>query len=179
MEKQSGHEELYNIRRAKKTDCEEIVGMIRGMAVEEDMEDQFKMTAEVLMKDGFESDPPCFSSFVAETKKGNEVVAYTIFVMQYSTWNGKIIYLEDVFVKQNHRNRGLATKLIQKVNEFSVETGCQQFRLACLNWNKNAMRLYKNLGCRDLTEEEQWHMLRFDNDVMHNMYKESKHAEKN
>ena len=158
-----GDKSEHVIRRAKIEDCKAIYQMIYDMAVYEKMEDQVKVTAEQLQEDGFGAQPK-FYSFVVECAQTHKLVGYTIYYFIYSTWKAQIGYLEDVYVEESWRKLGIGTELIKAVMKDVLSRGCTQCRLACLQWNKSPLKLYKSLGAKNLTEIEDWHMLRFDHE---------------
>ncbi|TKC47996.1 hypothetical protein EI555_000283, partial [Monodon monoceros] len=127
------------IREAKEGDCGNILRLIRELAEYEKLSDQVKISEE----------GPC-------------VVGYGLYYFIYSTWKGRNIYLEDIYVKPEYRGQGIGSKIIKKVAEVALDKGCSQLRLAVLDWNKGAMDLYKALGAQDLTEAEGWHCFRFE-----------------
>ncbi|KAB1265420.1 Diamine acetyltransferase 2 [Camelus dromedarius] len=131
------------IREAKEGDCGNILRLIRELAEYEKLSDQVKISEE----------GPC-------------VVGYGLYYFIYSTWKGRNIYLEDIYVKPEYRGHGIGSKIIKKVAEVALDKGCSQFRLSVLDWNKRAMDLYKALGAQDLTEAEGWHSFRFEGEAM-------------
>ncbi|XP_059937674.1 thialysine N-epsilon-acetyltransferase isoform X3 [Mesoplodon densirostris] len=131
------------IREAKEGDCGNILRLIRELAEYEKLSDQVKISEE----------GPC-------------VVGYGLYYFIYSTWKGRNIYLEDIYVKPEYRGQGIGSKIIRKVAEVALDKGCSQLRLAVLDWNKGAMDLYKALGAQDLTEAEGWHCFRFEGEAM-------------
>ncbi|XP_057395435.1 thialysine N-epsilon-acetyltransferase-like isoform X3 [Balaenoptera acutorostrata] len=131
------------IREAKEGDCGNILRLIRELAEYEKLSDQVKISEE----------GPC-------------VVGYGLYYFIYSTWKGRNIYLEDIYVKPEYRGQGIGSKIIKKVAEVALDKGRSQFRLAVLDWNKGAMDLYKALGAQDLTEAEGWHCFRFEGEAM-------------
>jgi len=155
----------FIVRKAERRDCASILDMIKELAAFEKMADHNHMTREVLERDGFDKEPPYYHCLVAETEKG-EVIAYALYVYQYSTWNGRIVYLEDICVRQTHQHKGVGTALMKELCKISIETGCSLMRLSCLAWNKNALQLYENLGFKDLTVEENWKYLHCNLQVM-------------
>ncbi|XP_012868661.1 PREDICTED: diamine acetyltransferase 2 [Dipodomys ordii] len=158
------------IREAQEGDCGDILRMIRELAEYEKLSDQVKISEEALRADGF-GENPFYHCLVAEMvapgdPQGPCVVGYGLYYFIYSTWTGRNIYLEDVYVMPEYRGQGIGTKIIKKVAEVALDKGCSQFRLAVLDWNKRAMDLYKALGGQDLTEAEGWHSFRFEREVM-------------
>ncbi|XP_077748952.1 thialysine N-epsilon-acetyltransferase isoform X2 [Canis aureus] len=131
------------IREAKEGDCGHILRLIRELAEYEKLSDQVKISEE----------GPC-------------VVGYGLYYFIYSTWKGRNVYLEDIYVMPEYRGQGIGSQIIKKVAQVALNKGCSQFRLAVLDWNKSAMDLYKALGAQDLTETEGWHSFRFEGEVM-------------
>ncbi|KAL1779320.1 diamine acetyltransferase 2 [Sigmodon hispidus] len=159
------------IREARERDCGDILRMIRELAEFEKLSNQVKISEEALRADGF-GENPFFHCLVAEVDSGPGeaqgpcVVGYGLYYFIYSTWKGRNIYLEDIYVMPQYRGQGIGTKIIKKVAEVALEKGCSQFRLAVLDWNKTAMDLYKSLGAQDLTEAEGWRSFRFEEEAM-------------
>lgn len=145
--------------------------MIRELAEFEKLSHQVKISEEALRADGF-GENPFFHCLVAEIipapgeSQGSLVVGYGLYYFIYSTWTGRNIYLEDIYVMHQYRGQGIGTKIIKKVAEVALNKGCSQFRLAVLDWNKKAVNLYKFLGAQDLTESEGWLSFRFEGEAM-------------
>ncbi|XP_043818313.1 thialysine N-epsilon-acetyltransferase [Dromiciops gliroides] len=159
------------IREATEGDCGEIMKMIRELAEFEKLLDQVKISEGALKTDGF-SENPFYHCLVAEippehrVPEGPTVVAYGLYYFIYSTWTGRNVYLEDIYVMPKYRGQGIGSKIIKKVAEIALDRGCSQFRLAVLDWNKSAMDFYKTRGAKDLTVAEGWRFFRFDDEAM-------------
>ncbi|XP_025776071.1 diamine acetyltransferase 2 [Puma concolor] len=142
------------------------------LAEYEKLSDQVKISEEALRADGF-GENPFYCCLVAELLPAPGepqgpcvVVGYGLYYFIYSTWKGRNVYLEDIYVKPEYRGQGIGSRIIKKVAEVALERGCCQLRLTVLDWNKGAMDLYKALGARDLTEAEGWHSFRFEEEAM-------------
>ncbi|XP_074081612.1 thialysine N-epsilon-acetyltransferase isoform X3 [Macrotis lagotis] len=159
------------IREATEGDCGEIMKMIRELAEFEKLSDQVKISEEALKSDGF-GENPFYHCLVAEIPSehqdplGSIMVGYGLYYFTYSTWTGRNVYLEDIYVMPKYRGQGIGSKIIKKVAEVALERGCSQFRLAVLDWNKDAMDFYVARGAKDLTVAEGWRFFRFDNEAM-------------
>ncbi|XP_072497284.1 thialysine N-epsilon-acetyltransferase [Notamacropus eugenii] len=164
------------IREATEGDCGEVMRMIRELAEFEKLLDQVRINEEVLKTDGF-GENSFYHCLVAEIPPdhgdalGSTVVGYGFYYFIYSTWTGRNVYLEDVYVMPKYRGQGIGSKIVKKVAEVALEKGCSQFRLAVLDWNKSAMDFYKSKGAKDLTVAEGWHFFRFDNEAMRELVK--------
>ncbi|KAM6174974.1 thialysine N-epsilon-acetyltransferase isoform 1-T1 [Erethizon dorsatum] len=162
---------FVRIRAAKEGDCGDILRLIRELAEYEKLSDQVKIGEEALRADGF-GENPFYHCLVAEIlpapgeQPGPCIVGYGLYYFIYSTWKGRNIYLEDIYVMPEYRGQEIGSKIIKKVAEVALDQGCSQFRLAVLEWNKRAIDLYKALGAQDLTQEEGWHAFRFEGEAM-------------
>uniref|UniRef100_A0AAA9T1Y9 Spermidine/spermine N1-acetyltransferase family member 2 n=1 Tax=Bos taurus TaxID=9913 RepID=A0AAA9T1Y9_BOVIN len=96
------------IREAKEGDCGNILRLIRELAEYEKLSDQVKISEEALRADGF-GETPFYHCLVAEIlsapgePQGPCVVGYGLYYFSYSTWKGRNIYLEDIYVKPEYR----------------------------------------------------------------------------
>ncbi|BFZ06589.1 hypothetical protein BsWGS_09628 [Bradybaena similaris] len=149
------------IRPAKPEDCPEIMKLIIELAVFEKLADQVRIDAEVLKRDCF-GEKPYFQCIVAEpeNKDSNSLVGYALFFPTYSTWEGVCVHLEDLYVMPAYRGKGLGKRLWQHVTQIALDMGCSRLQLSVLGWNKDAKDMYTRQGCIDMTETEDWHLMR-------------------
>ncbi|ESP05012.1 hypothetical protein LOTGIDRAFT_109229 [Lottia gigantea] len=161
----------FRIREAKREDCAEILGLIKELAEYEKMPDSVQMTVEVLQRDGF-GEKPLYSSLVAEEldKDGatipGKLLAYALYYDIYSTWEGRCIYLEDLCVTPDHRNKGIGSALFKRVAQICVEEGCKRLQWAVLAWNSEAIKFYKKFGGINMTDKEEWNVYRIEREAM-------------
>lgn len=83
------------IRKAKKEDVPSILYLIKSLAEYEKEPDSVKNTEEQLQKDGF-GENPLFECFLADVD--GKDVGFALYFYTYSTWVGKCLYLEDIYV---------------------------------------------------------------------------------
>ncbi|XP_069500631.1 thialysine N-epsilon-acetyltransferase-like [Ambystoma mexicanum] len=166
----------FKVRPAGDGDCIDIMRMIRELAEFERLPEQVHITEEVLKRDGF-SGNPFYKCFVAElcpgckSKEGFTVVGYALYFFTYSTWTGRAVHLEDIYVMPEFRGNGMGKKLISKVAEVCLELGCCRLQLTVLDWNQPAREFYMKNGAVNLTTSEGWHMLRFQGEVLEQLAK--------
>ena len=75
----------------------------------------------VLRKDGF-GEHKYFHCMVAESSdpaQRGALLAYALYFFAYSTWEGKMLYLEDLCVSEQHRGKGIGTALWKSVAKVS------------------------------------------------------------
>ncbi len=138
---------MATVRPATVDDCEFIQAMITELAVFEEAPEQVldcvtttpawqllshaapwtkvKMTAEKLRKDGF-GPTPRFHSLIGELD--GVPVAYAIYFFVYSTWEGLSLYLEDVYVQEAARGKGLGMALMKAVGSEMLANDCARFQ---------------------------------------------------
>ena len=99
----------------------------------------------MLHEDGF-GKHSIYKVFIAEDATSNEVIGMALYYTAYSTWKGKMLFLDDLVVTEKYRRYGIGRKLI---NEFLSEAkllAVNQVRWQVLNWNTPAIEFYKSLG---------------------------------
>ncbi len=88
----------------------------------------------------------------------NRPVGFALYFFTYSTFKGKSgLYLEDLFVIPEMRNKGFGKKLLTELGKIAKRNNCARFEWSVLDWNKPAIDFYKNLGAFPMDE---WTMFR-------------------
>jgi GNAT superfamily N-acetyltransferase len=109
------------------------------------------------------SDDPPFECLLAELDSA--VVGFALCFRNYSTWRGRPgLYLEDLFVRDNYRGRGVGEALLHRLSEIVAERGWARMEWAVLNWNTTAHSFYRTQGARPLTD---WTIWRLDAENTH------------
>jgi GNAT superfamily N-acetyltransferase len=96
-----------------------------------------------LARDGFGPNPK-FGALIAEWD--GQPAGYALFFGYYSTWAGPGLYLEDVFVRPPFRGKGIGMALLSATAQIALREGRRAMRWEVLDWNENAIELYKSLG---------------------------------
>ncbi len=82
-----------------------------------------------------------------------EPVGFALFFTTFSTWLCRPgIYLEDLFVRPEHRRGGVGRQLLAHLAHLAVERGCGRLEWAALTWNTPALDFYAALGAERLEE---------------------------
>ena len=82
-----------------------------------------------------------------------DIVGIALFYFAYSTWKGKMVYLEDLVIRQEYRQQGIGKQLIESVFEFARQENACQVRWHVLDWNMQAIKFYEKLNVK---MEEEW-----------------------
>ena len=155
----------FIIRQTTKEDCYAIEKLINELAVYEKMPEGPKINAATLIKDGGfedENEHKFYHSYVAELD--NEVIGFVLFYYIYSTWEGKSIWMEDLYCQPNHRGKGVGTALWREVARRAERENCCRLDFAVLNWNEPSIAFYKHNGACNISEEQGWNVFRLSKD---------------
>src|SRR6516165_5718387 len=105
------------IRPAGKEDVALLFAMIRELAVSEKSLDKLANTQADLLEDGFSAEPK-FHALIADWE--GKPAGYALFLDFYSTWRGREIFLEDLYVRPDFRGKGIATALMARVAKVAT-----------------------------------------------------------
>ena len=95
---------------------------------------------------------------------GDTPAAFALYFHNYSTFLGRPgIYLEDLYVREEFRGRGLGRAMLRSLARLAVERGCGRLEWAVLNWNEPAINFYKGLGAAPMDE---WTVFRVTGDAL-------------
>jgi GNAT superfamily N-acetyltransferase len=136
---------MVSIRLANESDVNAIFDLIKELAIFEKAEFELINTPEQLLKDGFK-DKPSFICIVAEDNQ--IIVGMSFLYVRYSTWKGRVLYLEDLIVKDNFRNKGIGTQLMNATIEFAKSNNYKRIQWQVLDWNIDAIRFYKKFNAQ-------------------------------
>lgn len=140
----------FDIRPAGPADAEVIHAFIVGLAIYERAPDAVEVTPAALRAQLASPAPP-FESLLA--LDGDRPVGFALFFPTYSTWRGRRgIHLEDLFVPEAERGRGIGAALLARLARIAVERGCARLEWAVLDWNTPAIGFYRGLGAEALDE---------------------------
>jgi GNAT superfamily N-acetyltransferase len=96
-----------------------------------------------LTRDGFGGNRK-FRTLIAEW--AGQPAGYALFFGYYSSWTGPALFLEDLFVREQFRNRGIGKALLASVARIALQENCYGVHWEVLDWNEQAIQLYRALG---------------------------------
>lgn len=126
-----------------------VLALIRGLAeYEREPPESVQIGEAELLRDGFDSDSPRFHVLLAEDSATTAAAAagFALYYRAYSTWQGRVLYLEDIFVLPQHRRRGVGAALFRAVAQAAADDGCARLTFQCLDWNESARRWYESFA---------------------------------
>lgn len=140
---------MLTFRFAAESDCTTILDFIRALADYEKMSDQVIATEELLREWIFEKG----KAEVLFACEDDKEVGFALFFHNFSTFLGRAgIYLEDLFVLPEYRDKGYGKALLKKLAQITIERGCGRLEWACLDWNQSSIDFYLSLDAEPLDE---------------------------
>jgi GNAT superfamily N-acetyltransferase len=145
------------IRAARPDDAETIAALIRELAEYEKLAHEAQATPEALLLYLFGLRPYA-EALIAEWD--GRPAGFALFFHNFSTFQGRPgLYLEDLYVRNEHRGRGIGTALLTHLAGIAVERGCGRLEWSVLDWNAPAIGFYQAIGARPMDE---WTVYRLD-----------------
>lgn len=140
----------FTIRSASDSDIPVILQLIRDLATYERAPGDVTATEEQLrtVLFGRKRSAEVRLAFEAHTPVG-----FAVFFHNFSTWLGRPgLYLEDLFVKPEHRGKGYGRALLVDLAKIARDRGCGRMEWAVLDWNDPAIQFYRKLGAKPMDE---------------------------
>ncbi|WP_423363608.1 GNAT family N-acetyltransferase [Mycoplasma sp. P36-A1] len=153
----------YTMRLAKREDASTIFNFITKLAIYEEMLEAVTGDVSLIEKNLFEN--KCAEVLLIEDN--NKPVAFAVFFTGFSTFTCKgTLYLEDLFVDEEYRNKGIGTMVFKKLSAIAKERDYTRVEWVCLDWNQNSIDFYEEkIGANALKE---WIRFRLDGENLEN-----------
>lgn len=135
------------IRKSTTKDFQSILSLIKEHAVFSKANEKVTNTVEQMQKD-----KALFKCLVAENQR-NEIIGIALYYITYSSWVGKSIYLDDLFIKESFREKGVGSIFMNQIIKTAKTMNCNRIRWHVLNWNKTAIDFYKKQGAISAEED--------------------------
>src|SRR5262249_47776727 len=131
------------VRFATADDVRLLLHFVRQLAVFERAAAAVIATEADLLRHGFGADPQ-FEAILAFLD--GEPAGCALFHSRFSTWLGRPgLYLEDLYVAEQARGRGVGKRLMARLAAIAVERGWGRIDFPVLDWNP-AREFYRRLG---------------------------------
>jgi len=159
---------MLHIRLATIQDAALLRTMIRELAAYEKELEFVTIHEDDLAQDGFGEDPR-FRALIAEWD--HQPAGYALFFGYYSTWVGRGLFLEDLFVREAYRGHGIGKALLAQVARIAVDEHCYGIHWEVLDWNEPAIEFYKSLGAEF---RDRWRPVLLTDEPLHQLAKRAK-----
>jgi len=151
----------FSIRPVAPGDEHALFALIQALAEYEKLTHAVTGSAEQLARELFGA-RPLIEALLVETE--GRVVAFALYFHNYSTFLTKLgLYLEDIFVLPEYRQRGIGKALLSAVAKVATERGCGRLEWSVLDWNESAIGFYRSLGASVLPD---WRICRVAGEQM-------------
>lgn len=137
------------IRAATQADTTAIWQLVRELAIYELSPESHTATPEDYARD---MEAGNFEAHVAIAD--GEVVGMILYHIAYSTWRGRMLYLEDFVVRDTMRGQGIGKLLFDKFLEIAEQKDCKLTKWQVLDWNEPAVNFYEKYNA--IIEKEWW-----------------------
>ena len=138
------------VREVTPADIGLLLTMIRELAEYEKLSDQLRATEELYERALF-GEPPSAEALIAE--QDGEPIGYAVYFSTFSTFLAiQGIWLEDLYVRPEHRKAGAGRALLAAVAARLRERGGERLEWAALDWNELALGFYRGLGAKAQSE---------------------------
>jgi GNAT superfamily N-acetyltransferase len=136
------------IRTAKPGDEALVLSFIKALAEYEHLLDKVVATEDSVRSALFGAQPRLFCD-IAEWN--GEPAGFTVWFYNYSTFLARHgLYIEDLFVKPEFRNKGIGKSLLVNHAARAVREACGRLEWVVLDWNSLAIEFYETLGAREV-----------------------------
>lgn len=93
-----------------------------------------------------------------------EEIGFALFFHNFSTFLGRAgLYLEDLYIRPEHRGHGYGRAILQKLAAIAVERGCGRMEWWCLDSNTPGIGFYRSLGAEPMSD---WTVYRLAGDTL-------------
>ena len=133
------------VRQGNEQDLPALLDLITELAIYEKAPEEVQINIEDLRENGF-SKNKVFEFNVAELD--GKIAGIALYYYGYSTWKGKMLYLEDIIVTEKLRRYGIGQKLFDSIIFAAKKNNVQQIRWQVLDWNTPAIEFYKKISCK-------------------------------
>lgn len=138
-----------NIRKATANDLPSIYELVMSLAIYEKAPEEVTATLEDYQTDFAAG---IFQAHVAELEE--KVIGMVLYYMNYSTWKGRMLYLEDFVIFEEYRRLGVGQLLWDELLEEAKRQGAKLLKWQVLDWNEPAIKFYKK---NKAIIETEWH----------------------
>jgi GNAT superfamily N-acetyltransferase len=139
------------IRQITADDLPAVVELMREFAAYENLSEYCEITVERLSLAMF-GDDGYVEGLAAVSDRA--LVGYALFYPCFGSFRGERgLYLEDIFVQQEHRRGGTGLMLLKEIARLAASRGMERIDFQVLDWNEPALTFYRKHGAASNPDE--------------------------
>lgn len=136
------------IEKLSKGNFDNFVYLIKKLAEYEKLEPPNKKAVKRLKKDGLSNNPK-FEAFLSRIN--NDYVGYIIYFMAYSSFRAlPTLFLEDFFVIEEYRKKGIGQKMFDFCVKQAKARKCGRIDLCIFDWNTPSINFFEKNNAKRL-----------------------------
>lgn len=144
------------IKKATRQDVFIIYDFIKRIAAYERLSNQVSATPSDIEKSIFIQE----DAHVIIAYDQDQAVGFALYFYNFSTFTGKKgLYLEDLFVEETYRGKGIGNQLFEHLRQIAKKENCGRMEWVCLDWNQDAIDFYQKKGAKSMND---WTIFRLD-----------------
>jgi GNAT superfamily N-acetyltransferase len=132
------------VRNGTADDMKNVHALVMQLAIFEKAPEEVITDVETLQKDGY-GERDNFRTLIAEDEN-KQVIGICLYYIAYSSWKGRILFLDDIVIDEPYRSQGVGTLLMNALFNICKEEHIKQMRWQVLDWNEPAIKFYEKLG---------------------------------
>ena len=150
-----------NIRPAQIEDAQLIADMVYELALYEKLKHECLISADKVKLTLFSEAPQAYA-LIGEY--AGAPAGFALYFHNFSTFLTKRgIYLEDLYVRSQHRGQGIGLALLRRLAQLARDQDCERLEWCVLNWNESSIKFYQDLGALPMSE---WTTYRLSGDPL-------------
>lgn len=89
-----------------------------------------------------------------------EAIGYVTYFFTFASMTGRRgLWLDDVFIDEPFRGKGIGKAVMAFLSEIAIKNNCARFEWMVADWNEPAIAFYKGLGAEIFTN---WYICRLE-----------------
>lgn len=146
----------FEICESKKEDLEQILELIKELAIHENMLEDVKCSVKDLEQSFFENN----YAKALSLKVDGKIIGYAMYFYTFSSfWGLGGLYLEDIYIQKDYRKKGYAKAVFKYLAKICKEKNLKRLEWVCLNDNDLGINFYTALNARHMS---QWRTYRLE-----------------
>lgn len=136
---------IADIKMCTSSDTDTLFELTRELMEYHNLLDIFTLTKDSLRQLVERGDLKSYIAYIDGKPAG-----HINFFYMYSTFSGKkILYLEDLYVRNEYRKHGIGGQFIDLLKKTAKENDCCWIEWKCADFNKNGERFYEKFGAKN------------------------------